>query len=749
MTKMFKECYEEVIKYNFDISKLGEIARKYQITVDMVIEYARSYYIYILGKSRDSFNELMEMSTVTDDTNETVKLDDFLKENPQLNGIYNEIGGNTYCEFESRLLKYCYEYCEGVWFDKKMIYDRAQELGLSYSKFRSYAKRYAVEVLGEDNFELTLIDDSSKQGGILSKWINYSSKRKRCYQEIGGNNYQEFRERLLKTTYDYAKIVGFNRNKIKSFGKIYDLSYGTILGYIRTYSFDYLGMSSSEYKEMIIERNEKGIDKRILAWISGNDNRKKTYEICGGNTFEEFRDNLYMMCYSYGEKVNFDACKLKEYSDRIGVTYNSLSSYISRYAHDKLNVSEREWKNKRNKKEYDSRLNAWLEASSKHVELYDRLLGGDYITLQNKLGRFFNQELEKNNYKYMSVLSLSLEYDESYERIINLLSKYSVNNPEISSKINNGIEKIRREKSNEAYKQKDGKISGVLKILENLDNEDEIRVLLSCENARALYGYVSDYVIVHYRDMDTGSKDKIINDLRGKILRYLRNNKESSLKQNNRNEEDKKYLEVARIVILEFIDSSEYDKIKDFCIDKSIKITFFEEMVDIVKKYDLELYSKYLSKIERLRNKGYAVLLEKINLILNGIKYGIIEGNEKRQFDLLDYYSITRLPLENTLRIARNYMNNSDIRILSQFINKYKKNNGVSVRELLNTKIIINNREVTDDMKREVIDYLNDNKLPVNSYMFSLVLRRLMNGKYTLVEGKKLILSEKETYKRK
>ena len=64
-------------------------------------------------------------------------------------------------------------------------------------------------------------------------------------------------------------------------------------------------------------------------------------------------------------------------------------------------------------------------------------------------------------------------------------------------------------------------------------------------------------------------------------------------------------------------------------------------------------------------------------------------------------------------------------------------------------KIIINGQRVTNDMKFEVLDYLRRRELPINEYTFNLVLKRFMNGKYTVVDGKKLILYGKETYKRK
>lgn len=749
MIKMYKECYEEAKKYNFNINMLGEVASKYNISEDRAMEYAKNYYMCILGNSIDNWKNLVD-ATLSETG--VLKLNNFIGDNEQLILLHRELGGRTYDEFMTKLQKYCYEYCVNAWFDKDIVRNRAQELKIQYKTFKKYAKTYALEVLKLDSFEL--IDSGctemceSKQKAALTKWREFSSKREQCYREIGGGTNQEFRMKLLKFSYDYAKKVNFDRDKIRRFGKIYDLSYTTVLGYIRTYAMKYLGMTASQYNALILEKDENNLDKRIVSWVGESAARKKVYESIGANTYNEFRYGLYKMSYEYGESVDFEASKLREYAKKIGVSYEILSAYIKKYGTEVLHLSNSEWQRKRKKVEYDKMLEEWLSSSSKRRLLYDIVGGEDYIEMQENFGKYLDQELQKSDYQYKEALILMDKYDISYDMLIKLLNKYGERYTDNLVRIKKGIEKIGLEKRQQIYKRKDGKISVLLKEIEKAQDEETIKRLLDDENAKSLYNYVTNYVVVHCGDKSSKEREKIARDLKMKILRYLRNGRE--VLQKEKDEIDVKYIEEACSILSEFIDNEGFSRVAEFCYINNIEIDTFNEMVAIVKKYNQELYLEYLNKINRLRNKEYAILLEKINLILIGLKYGVMEDDEKRSFDLLDYYNITRLSFDDMLRIARDGMNNiEDIRVLGQFVGKYKNIKNITVDEILKMKIIVKERIISEEEKMEVINYLSNRNLPLNSCLFSLVLKRFMNGKYTVVNGKKLILYGKETYKRK
>ena len=60
MNKIYKDCYEYAKKVNYSISLMGEVAKKYHISLDLAFKYARDYYVYMLGNSLDSWNLLLD-----------------------------------------------------------------------------------------------------------------------------------------------------------------------------------------------------------------------------------------------------------------------------------------------------------------------------------------------------------------------------------------------------------------------------------------------------------------------------------------------------------------------------------------------------------------------------------------------------------------------------------------------------------------------------------------------------------------
>ena len=90
MIKMYKECYDEFEKCNYDYSKLGNISRKYDITVDKVIEYAKNYYIYVLGNSSDSWDMLVNSKNSIDIIN-VKELNNLIKNNVNMKKLYEEL----------------------------------------------------------------------------------------------------------------------------------------------------------------------------------------------------------------------------------------------------------------------------------------------------------------------------------------------------------------------------------------------------------------------------------------------------------------------------------------------------------------------------------------------------------------------------------------------------------------------------------------------------------------------------------
>ena len=725
MINMYKECYEYAKKVGYSVNLMGEMARKYHISVDVAFGYARDYYVYMLGNSIDSWNQLINQ--VEDNRSEdNKKLWKMINSSEELYKLYEKFGGESLTMFEAKLPKYCYEYCESVLFDIDSVKERASELKIPYYRFRTYAKDYALDVLGHDKFELVSsrnkIASDIKKKGLLTAWVEYSSKRKKCYELFGGGDYDEFKYKLMKQTYEYARVVNFDKDKMTKYGNNFDISYQAIRRYIVIYAKEYLGMDERKIEDMFnVSEDTEITDRLVILWINDSEKRRNVYIKLGKLPYKEFRMALFKMCYEYAVSVSFDANKLRELASEIDVAYTVICNYLKTYAIKVLGMSEDEWSIIRNKSYYRDRLNTWINNSIKHQELYEKLGGGDYITFYEKLENYCYSYVSSVNYDYKKISEFSLRWDISIYRIKEIIKAYGNKNSQYMNEINKGIEKINLFVSQERYKMKDGKISGILVKIERSNDIEEIRNILVDQNIVSLYNYVSNYVIVHHREKSNEEKDRIIKDLRDKILMSIRNEKIEL--------PSKEEIALAVDMINDFI-LSDICRINDYCEFKKISVRKFEKMCLLVRDNNSQLYEMYQLKINRYRNRVYAQIVEKINVIVKGIKDGIIEDEMVREFDLFDYYMITRIPFDSLLRIASDFLNSEDMKCLKGFIGKNREVSDMSANSIINMSIKIGDREILYAEKIAIIDYLRELNLPINYRLFSIILKKYLAGKY-------------------
>ena len=140
-------------------------------------------------------------------------------------------------------------------------------------------------------------------------------------------------------------------------------------------------------------------------------------------------------------------------------------------------------------------------------------------------------------------------------------------------------------------------------------------------------------------------------------------------------------------IVREYVDiENDKDKIDDFCNSRNISVNHFQDMVLIVMENDSKLFDLYINRIKRLYNKEYIILFNKINKILSGIKNGIVDGNATREFSILDYYRIMRMPIGNMLRLSRRYISGGDVNIICEFVMRYRMHENLINDEYVNDK---------------------------------------------------------------
>ncbi len=175
--------------------------------------------------------------------------------------------------------------------------------------------------------------------------------------------------------------------------------------------------------------------------------------------------------------------------------------------------------------------------------------------------------------------------------------------------------------------------------------------------------------------------------------------------------------------------------LKKLLDEKEIKKeTFFKYFPYLNKgnEEEINLYQKY-SEVLKLDEKEHEdVYLNVLYYIKNGIeKNGVITA-----FNLLDYYRITKINLEELQKRAHKLINDKiqryDYDMVGRFIKTYRNSNLIlSKEEALDYYYSINGREITTEEKEFLINYLENNlKIDLNVAVFQCGCEEIIKNQF-------------------
>ena len=195
----------------------------------------------------------------------------------------------------------------------------------------------------------------------------------------------------------------------------------------------------------------------------------------------------------------------------------------------------------------------------------------------------------------------------------------------------------------------------------------------------------------------------------------------------------------ATIIITKYL-AEENISFSRFLNDNNISENMFTEYVSVIKEHNKELYEKYVllrSKKEKISRNIEREQLEEVSI---KIRNGIEENGEIRDFDIIDYLSITKVPLSFAYKISKNTYNEELKKFAFKHIdaekyNRYEYDALKTEKRIVGFKLdskgrIIegSGREITDKEKEELIEYLNENDIPINKHTYNAALRRYLNN---------------------
>ncbi|MBP3840580.1 MAG: hypothetical protein IK997_00480 [Bacilli bacterium] len=216
-----------------------------------------------------------------------------------------------------------------------------------------------------------------------------------------------------------------------------------------------------------------------------------------------------------------------------------------------------------------------------------------------------------------------------------------------------------------------------------------------------------------------------------KVIFYLSKFEEKKIEE---------YITIYKPLLLGFINSDCLDE-NEFFKDKNI----LQKALDYAFIVDFSFYTDFFDVVEKKKDT-----LMKMNLvagveIVKCIETGVEnEDGSIREFDIIDYYTYTKLPPIKMVLLLRKYVNSPNLLFLKKFANKndndfvLRKNDierRLADRTVYNCKLDENGKiipdsgiEISDVDKLFIFDYLRKNNIPVTDLTYAAGLRRFKRG---------------------
>ena len=209
----------------------------------------------------------------------------------------------------------------------------------------------------------------------------------------------------------------------------------------------------------------------------------------------------------------------------------------------------------------------------------------------------------------------------------------------------------------------------------------------------------------------------------------------------------------AKFVIEYYINSSNSYKETDFFSTLGIDKDIFNYCIETIEYLDKDLYNKFLMKKEENRKTRCLKISETLTNLAYGIKNNELPNGTP--FDLLEF--IKRIPFKKSKNfvnelvtfLERNNPQDKDIIINYLYLNKLHLPSALApldIKDIYTTKNIINGKELTNEDKNNIINYLKVNNIPLVNRAYSFAKMKYLNGEIDLETTKQvaILLKKKE-----
>ena len=298
-----------------------------------------------------------------------------------------------------------------------------------------------------------------------------------------------------------------------------------------------------------------------------------------------------------------------------------------------------------------------------------------------------------------------------------------------------------------------GKYSLILDGLISLEKDEDIIKYLDkyCESdlkkITALRTAIFDYAIASskFSNKEINNIKELLRNKVNVYASYTANFKKDIKLKNNeiiRNRRNNEELGIAKEVLVDFIRSKM--KEKEYLELKGIDSGVFQRYKKVLEVCDPETYKFYKERKDFQNWDSYIKYGLTVKSLLNDINIGIVDGDNKRDFDILDYYLMYDAPLDELSR-AIEYKDRdidyNDYLKLRQFISTHMNDKPLELDIVLKTNIEVNSKRdsrgypipgtgriIKKREKEDVIMYLNNNNVPLTFKTYDIALKRYIES---------------------
>ena len=264
--------------------------------------------------------------------------------------------------------------------------------------------------------------------------------------------------------------------------------------------------------------------------------------------------------------------------------------------------------------------------------------------------------------------------------------------------------------------------------LENTNDLEEIKLVVKNNDNLLTHANIDRFISIYRMTLSEFEKEKLKRSLLDKI-QMVKNDIKTFNKENT-------IIDAYNKINFEIFLNPDIKTIDEFCEVMNITRKEFDIAFERLETLDNEMYLRIKDKIHNLKKQRYAILSNKVNVIVDSIVNGIkVSDDEVRPFEILDYFIATKLEFNDFIDIYLNdnpNVSKEKLKIIKIFFAKNKLSTKIKTStELSGTTVFMiddNPYEVKQEEKIDTINYLNNNNIPLYTKVYKQALRRHVNG---------------------